>query len=553
MRYDGRVSAFQPGDVIGRRYRLIQLLGSGAMGVVWSARNEAIDRSFAIKLMRPDATANPSRVQRFFREAKAAGRLRHRSIIEVYDLGVIEQLEGEPRDPHTGTPYLVMELLEGEPLDGLLRRTGKLAVGTALRLVAEVARGLHVAHKHGIIHRDLKPGNLFLHRSPEDDRIIEPKILDFGVSKLLDKIDSSETTEGTILGSPAYMSPEQTWGEADLDGRADVWSLGVVLYKALSAALPFEGSNFHAIMMAINSRPAQPLRSRAPELPSEVCALVHRCLEKEREARHPSAIGLADAIDALLATHRYPEVDLAPLLAHQSTREISRVGTLPRASTLTSATRPIGKSPSGTIPIALAITGGSPTVRLVESTRPLARSGGFTTIATQRDSTTLKIDDGETITHERPPIAAQAADDSAEGSAQIAAIARPRATRASTSFVIAALSLLTVGLTAALILKKGPSTAAAPVGMPAPSPVNVNGSETAPATGTATATATGAAISSATSTAAVTATATAPVTATTTAPSTIAIKSPVAKKKLQPPGAKPTVDPAHEGVLRAGF
>ncbi|MEO7094619.1 MAG: serine/threonine-protein kinase [Polyangiales bacterium] len=516
------MSAFQPGDVIGRRYRLIQLLGSGAMGVVWSARNEAIDRSFAIKLMRPDATANPSRVQRFFREAKAAGRLRHRSIIEVYDLGCIEQLEGEPRDPHTGTPYLVMELLEGEPLDGLLRRTGKLAVGTALKLVAEVARGLHVAHKHGIIHRDLKPGNLFLHRSMDDDSTIEPKILDFGVSKLLDKIDSSETTEGTILGSPAYMSPEQTWGEADLDGRADVWSLGVVLYKALSATLPFEGSNFHAIMMAINSRPAQPLRARAPELPPEVCALVHCCLEKERDARYPSAIGLADAIDALLATHRYPEVELATLLAHQcgGTREISRVGT---------------------IPVALAITGGSPTVRLVEVPRA-------------PDSTTLRLDDGETITNVRPPPAAQmpqAADDSAEGSAQIAAIARPRQTRASTSFVIAALSLLTIGLTAALVMKSKPTEtvqASAPPAATAATPGSVNAPDTTAAIATTTTPATTPAT---TTTASAIATSTATPSAMATSATKTAAKAPVGPKRL--PGGKPTVEPPHEGVLSAGF
>ncbi|MGZ3455007.1 MAG: serine/threonine-protein kinase [Polyangiales bacterium] len=323
-------SDFQPGDVIGRRYRLIERLGAGAMGVVWKARNEAIDRCFAIKLMRPDATANASRLQRFFREAKVAGRLRHRSIIEVYDLGHIEQIAGEPRDPHAGTPYLVMELLDGEPLDALLARVGRLPAGTALRLVETVARGLHVAHQRGIIHRDLKPANLFLHR----DEGIVPKVLDFGVSKLLDKIDPGETTEGTILGSPAYMSPEQTWGEGDLDGRADVWSLGVVLYKLLCGALPFEGNNFHAIMMAINNSPARPLGTRVPELPPAVCALVHRCLEKDREARFSSASALADALDEVLATHALESIDLDALVTSQVPREgevrttlTARVGT----------------------------------------------------------------------------------------------------------------------------------------------------------------------------------------------------------------------------------
>ncbi len=330
MRYDGVVTDFVPGDVIGRRYRLIEQLGAGAMGVVWSARNEAIDRRFAIKLMRAGATANASRLQRFFREAKAAGRLRHRTIIEVYDLGRVEQLAGEPLDPHVGTPYLVMELLEGAPLDAVIEQVGKLPPATALRIVEIVARGLHVAHQGGIIHRDLKPANLFLHRETADGAEVDvsgggpwwrelgagimPKVLDFGVSKLLDKIDSSETTEGTVLGSPAYMSPEQTWGEVDLDGRADVWSLGVVLYKALSGEQPFRANNFHGIMMAINNTAELPLTTRVPGMSPAVSALVHKCLEKERDQRFLSALALADAIEELLSTHELETIDLRPTL-----------------------------------------------------------------------------------------------------------------------------------------------------------------------------------------------------------------------------------------------
>src|SRR4051812_25154447 len=150
--------AFQPGDLIGGRYRLIRVIGAGAMGAVWSARNESTDRDFALKLMLPEAAKNPVALQRFFQEAKASGRLRHRCIVEVYDLGRIESRGADSSDAQVGTPYLVMELLEGEPLDSVLRRVKTLPAGTLFRLVADVARGLDVAHRQGIVHRDLKPG-----------------------------------------------------------------------------------------------------------------------------------------------------------------------------------------------------------------------------------------------------------------------------------------------------------------------------------------------------------------------------------------------------------
>ncbi|MFI5302962.1 MAG: protein kinase, partial [Polyangiales bacterium] len=133
---------FQPSDLIAGRYRLMRLIGSGAMGMVWSARNESTDRDFALKLMLPSSSSNPARLQRFFQEAKACGRLRHRCIVEVYDLGRIESIVGKPPDPHAGTPYIVMELLEGEPLDSFCRRLGALPIGTALRIIADVSQGL---------------------------------------------------------------------------------------------------------------------------------------------------------------------------------------------------------------------------------------------------------------------------------------------------------------------------------------------------------------------------------------------------------------------------
>jgi len=305
---------FQPGDLIGGRYRLIRMIGAGAMGAVWSARNESTDRDFALKLMLPDSITNPVALQRFFQEAKASGRLRHRCIVEVYDLGRIEQLAGAPTDPRAGTPYLVMELLEGEALDTLLRRVSILPFGTALKIVADVARALEIAHQQRIVHRDLKPGNLFLHKSL--DGPIVPKILDFGISKLTGpNHDPMMTSAGTVLGSPAYMSPEQASGELDVDGRSDVWSLGVILYKCLCGAVPFSAPNYNALMMAITNSPPKPIGERVPGLPPAVAEIVHTCLAKRRENRFPSAKALSEAIDKVLARTNLPTIDLATIIA----------------------------------------------------------------------------------------------------------------------------------------------------------------------------------------------------------------------------------------------
>ncbi len=309
------MSAFQPGDLIGGRYRLMRIIGAGAMGTVWSARNESTDRDFALKLMLPDAAKNPIALQRFFQEAKASGRLRHRSIVEVYDLGRVEATPALPNDPRAGTPYLVMELLEGEPLDSVLRRRKRLAIGTALRMIRDVGRALDVAHKQRIVHRDLKPANIYLHKTL--DGTIVPKILDFGISKLVGPthFDAVATSIGTVLGSPAYMSPEQAAGETDVDGRSDVWSLGVILYKALCGTVPFSAANYNALMMAIARNTHPPLGDRVEGLPPEIEPLVNRCLSKERDGRFESSKALADELETIINAHpELPQEDLMEIV-----------------------------------------------------------------------------------------------------------------------------------------------------------------------------------------------------------------------------------------------
>ncbi len=316
------MATFAADQRIGGRYRLIRKLGEGAMGVVWSARNESTDRDFALKLMLPESATRSGRMQRFLKEAKAAGRLRHKSIVEVYDLGMIE----EP--PFAGAPYLVMELLDGEPLDVILQRLGRLPAGTALRLVSDVARALEVAHRQGIIHRDLKPGNLFLHRSLEGE--IVPKVLDFGISKLIGR-DEPEgdrpapeaaddiTLVGTVLGSPAYMSPEQAAGEPDVDARSDIWALGVILYRGLTGALPFAGENFEQIAKAIHRKTPKAIGDLVNGIPAEIAAVVNRCLAKDRAERFQSARALADTLDELLSMHVLPTLELTRVVSMVST------------------------------------------------------------------------------------------------------------------------------------------------------------------------------------------------------------------------------------------
>ncbi len=350
------------------------------MGTVWSARNEATDRDFALKLMLPDAARDPQRVARFFKEAKIAGRLRHRCIVEVYDLGQLEDGEGK------GAPYLVMELLDGEPLDALLRRMGRIPAGTVVRLLRDLSRGLDVAHRQGIVHRDLKPANIFLHQNVEGRTV--PKILDFGVSKLLpshsaDAFDAQETTVGTILGSPAYMSPEQTAGD-EVDARADIWALGVIAYRCISGAFPFAGANFTALALAINTQAPTPLEQRVPTLPAELCDVVARCLSRDRAHRYPSAAAFADALDDLLERHELPTMELSTIvgqgLPSDLMKTVAPVGARSvRPSTASTTrkvedTRPIGNEQS--TPARSGPFGGATTTE-VESAPPSMEPPGL--------------------------------------------------------------------------------------------------------------------------------------------------------------------------------
>ena len=279
----------QPGDLIQSRYRLNRLLGSGASGSVWAAKNELIDRDVALKVMRPDVAEDAVALQRFFNEAKASGRVRSSSIVEILDLGQAED----------GSPFLVFELLDGDGLDAKLARDGIIEPEAACDIFISVAKALDLAHSQGIIHRDLKPANIYLHHDPEGHTIA--KILDFGISKVFETNNNFTLTRtGTVVGSPAYMAPEQASGREDLDGRADVWSLGVVMYEALSGTLPHEAPNYNALMVRILTQDVDPLATRKPDLPPKLCQVVDACLRRDREQRIQSAGEVGRQLEATL-------------------------------------------------------------------------------------------------------------------------------------------------------------------------------------------------------------------------------------------------------------
>lgn len=283
----------QPGDLISGKYRLLRLLGSGGMGSVWAARNELTDRDFAIKFLLPSLAQSKEALQRFFLEARACGQIKHPAVVDVYDMGQAED----------GSPYLVMEQLEGEGFDQRLYRAGVFRPAEAAAWLAFVARGLEEAHVRGLVHRDLKPGNIFFALDDRGDVI--PKILDFGVSKATkyqEDFDMVKTTTGAVLGSPTYMSPEQASGDPDIDGRADVWSLGVILYEALTGKLPFDATNYNALMVAIITRDHQPVHELLPSIPPELSAIVDHALAKERSERIGTAREFAERLEAIAAT-----------------------------------------------------------------------------------------------------------------------------------------------------------------------------------------------------------------------------------------------------------
>jgi serine/threonine-protein kinase len=272
---------YGPGDVIDGKYELESLLGKGGMGEVWTARNATLDVRRAVKLILAD-TGSAESTDRLLHEAQAAARLSEPSIVRVFDFGKTAW----------GDPYIVMEMLEGEDLMSIIRRRERLSPTKAVRVLLPVIRALVAAHAHGIVHRDLKPENIFLAKLP--DGRVQPKLLDFGIAKLKNAAALRLTTDGAVMGSPLYMAPEQARGE-DVDERADLWAICVVLYEAITGNPPFVGESRTEVIRAASD--ATPLRlSQHGVEDDSLWPIISRGLEKERDARWSSMEELGKAL-----------------------------------------------------------------------------------------------------------------------------------------------------------------------------------------------------------------------------------------------------------------
>jgi serine/threonine-protein kinase len=276
------------------KYVIVRLVGRGGMGAVYEARHAHLERRFAIKFLLPELTAAPAIVQRFENEAKAAAKLEHPNLAAVTDVG----RAGD------GSPYLVMEFLEGEDCARLLRRLGPLPAPRAADIVLQASRGLAVAHRARIVHRDLKPENLFVTDAGDGCDLV--KVLDFGIAKLRTPDANVSTGTGTTLGTAFYMSPEQARGAAEVDERSDVWSLGVVLYELLSGRRPFAGATFLEVVHHILGTEPPALASLRPHLPPRLVAVVERALVKDPARRLASMAALGDALVPLAGRATVP-------------------------------------------------------------------------------------------------------------------------------------------------------------------------------------------------------------------------------------------------------
>ncbi len=280
--------AQDPGE-IGRlaHYRVIRLIGQGGMGIVFEAFDSELQRPVALKVMRPELAQDAVARQRFLREARAMAAVNSDYVITVHHVGV-----------HNNLPFLATEFLPGEPLDRWLERRGRPKLDEILRLAVEIARGLMAAHERGLIHRDIKPGNIFLERiGNRQTSARRVKILDFGLARIT-RDRSAITNPGLVMGTPAYMAPEQVEGEA-VDARCDLFSLGCLLYEMTTGAQPFTGDNSVAILLAVATKHPRPPRELNPELPPPVAKLILKLLAKNPKDRPESAYEVVETLESI--------------------------------------------------------------------------------------------------------------------------------------------------------------------------------------------------------------------------------------------------------------
>lgn len=283
--------ALNPGDIVDQKYRIVRLLGEGGMGAVYEGENTRIHRRVAIKVLHSSVASSQDAVQRFEREAQAAGRIGSEHIVEVLDLGHLSD----------GDRYMVMEFLDGQSLSERIEARGRMSAQAIAPIVVQLLEGLRAAHDAGIIHRDLKPDNVFLlaSRSSQKDFV---KILDFGISKFNTLGgEFSMTRTGAVMGTPYYMSPEQAKGNRDVDLRADLYAVGVILYEALAGEVPFSAETFNELLFKIVLESPAPLVDKVPDMDPAFAAIVDKAMARDPGQRFQTAEEMKLALEAWLA------------------------------------------------------------------------------------------------------------------------------------------------------------------------------------------------------------------------------------------------------------
>jgi serine/threonine-protein kinase len=359
------------GTIIAGKYQLVRLLGQGGMGAVYEGRNTATLKRCAVKLLlSPAFGGNAELVKRFFREAKASSIIESDHIVQVYDSGY---------DTELGWPYMVMEMLQGQDLEKLLKNLGTVHPLAVAKIMLQASMGLAKAHEAGVVHRDIKPANLYLSGRETGDMIV--KLLDFGIAKVkMENIQETShglTRTGSMLGTPLYMSPEQVAGASSIDASSDVWSLGIVMFELLSGQIPWtNAASLGTLMAAIIHENLPLLQDRAPWVPPELAEITHRAMSRDTSKRFRNAAELRDALSQIvpdgpritpdMLQHVNPEhrAFVAPRLAMSDDgmlRATTRSGLT--ANAMTAATSP-RKSSGGVIAavLGLAVLAGAGTV-----------------------------------------------------------------------------------------------------------------------------------------------------------------------------------------------